>query len=141
MISLDGSIIPAIIIFLSVVVALNYLLFQPLIRIQAQREKLTTGSMAESRKKIQYYMDQMDSYQAAIRKGRMETYRRQELVRSDAVKKRVDILGGARTAAEGLVLESREQLNAQVQAAKLDLTREARDLAAGIASAVLRRPA
>ena len=141
MISLDSSIIPAIIIFLSVVVALNYLLFQPLIRIQAQREKLTTGSMAESQKKTQYFVDQMDSYQATIREGRMEAYRQQELIRSDAMKKRVDILGRSRTAAERLVLESREQSNAQVQAAKLDLTREARDLAAGIASAVLRRPA
>jgi F-type H+-transporting ATPase subunit b len=141
MISLDGSVIPAIIIFLGLVVSLNYLLFQPLIRIQSQREKLTTGSMAESRMKLQQYVSQLDSYQAAIRNGRMETYRQQELIRSDAMKKRVDVLGRARTAAEGLVQESQEQLNAQVQAAKLELTTEARDLAIGIASAVLRRPA
>jgi F-type H+-transporting ATPase subunit b len=141
MISLDSSIIPAIIIFLSVVVALNYLLFQPLIRIQTQRQKLTTGSMAESRKKLQHYVEQMESYEAAVRKGRMETYRHQESVRSEATKKRVDVLGRARTAAERLVQESQEQLRAQVQAAKLELSNEARDLAAGIASAVLRRPA
>ena len=141
MISLDSSIIFAIVIFLLLVTALNYFLFQPLMRIQAQRGKLTMGSLAESRNKLSYYSEQMERYQAAIRNGRVEAYRHQEELRSAAMKRRAEALGRARTSAEQMVKESQENLNTQVQAAKAQLSGEAQDLASGIALAVLRRPA
>ena len=141
MVSLDDSIIPAIVIFLSAVIVLNYLLFQPLIRIQAQRGKLTTGSLAESRNKLDHYLEQMNQYQAALRNGRMEAYRHQEQVRSEASKSRVDALQRARMSAEQMVKESQEFLNVQVEAAKAQLSNEAQDLAAGVAAAVLHRRA
>ena len=137
MVSLDSSIIPAIIIFLSLVIALNYLLFQPLMRIQAQREKLTTGSLAESRKTLDLYTEQMDKYQAAIRNGRMETYRHQERIRAEAMKRRADALQQARTRAEQMLKESQDYLSGQVQAAKAQLTQEVQYLASAIASALL----
>ena len=139
MISLDSSVIPAIIIFLCLVTALNYLLFQPLMRIQAQRANLTTASMAESRKKLDFFGQQMERYHTAIRNGRMEAYRNQEQVRSDATKRRADALARARVAAEQLVRDAQAQLNAQVTAAKVQLSAEARDLALGIAAARLHR--
>ena len=141
MINLDSSIILAIVIFLSLVTALNYLLFRPLMRIQAQREKLTTGSLAESRNKLAHYSEQMDRYQATIRNSRVEAYRHQEDVRSEALKRRAEALRRARTSAEQMLKESQESLSAQVQAAKAQLSNEAQDLASGIALAVLRRPA
>lgn len=141
MVSLDSSIIPAIIIFLSLVIALHYLLFQPLMRIQAQREKLTTGSLAESRKTLDLYTEQMDKYQAAIRNGRMETYRHQERIRAEAMKRRADALQQARTRAEQMLKESQDYLSGQVQAAKAQLTQEVQYLASAIASALLHRRA
>jgi len=141
MVSLDSSIIPAIIIFLAVVIALNYLLFQPLMRVQAQRQKLTTGSLGESRKKLDVYTEQMDKYHAAIRNGRMETYRHQERIRAEAMKRRADALQQARTRAEQMLKESQNYLSAQVQAVKAQLTEETQYLASAIASALLRRRA
>jgi F-type H+-transporting ATPase subunit b len=141
MVSIDSSIIPAIIIFLSLIIALNYLLFQPLMRIQAQRQMLTAGSLAESRKRLDLYVAQMDRYQAAIRNGRMETYRHQEQVRTEAMKRRADALQQARVRAEQMLKESQDYLSGQIQAAKAQLSTEAQYLASAIATALLRRPA
>jgi F-type H+-transporting ATPase subunit b len=141
MVSLDSSIIPALVIFISLVVALNFLLFQPLMRIQAERARRTSGSMDESREKLDRYSKLMESYQAAIRNGRMEGYRRQEQIRSEAKEKRTGALERARLSAEQLLQQSREQIENQVREAKANLSLDAQELAAGIASAVLKRPA
>ena len=139
MVSLDSSIIPAIVIFLLVIVALNYLLFQPLMRIQAERAKRTTGAMTESRHLLERHTKLMDSYQTAIKNIKLEGYRRQEQVRDEAIKRRADALERARASAEQMLKESHGQITAQVQAAKQQLIREAQDMASDIASAVLRR--
>ncbi len=141
MVSLDSSIIPAIVIFLILVVALNYLLFKPLMRIQAERARRTSGSMEESRGKLDRYSKLVESYQATIRNGRMEGYRRQEQIRSEATAKRAAALERAKLSAEQMLQQSREQVAEQVRDAKANLSREAQELAASIASAVLKRSA
>jgi F-type H+-transporting ATPase subunit b len=141
MISLDYSLIPAVLIFLTVVVALNYLLFKPLMKIQAQREERTTGQLEQARKKLDHHLDLFNRYQAAVKNARMEGYRRQEQVRSEAMKKRAEALEQARKRAEGLLLESRASIQAQVQGAKAQLSLEAHEIARSIAAAVLQRSA
>ena len=118
MISLDSSIIPAIIIFLVLVVALNKLLFQPILKIQEERENRTTGLMAQTRSQLDHHLELFNQYQATIKTGRMEGYRRQEQVRAEALQRRADALAQARVSAERLMQESRDSIRAQVQAAK-----------------------
>jgi F-type H+-transporting ATPase subunit b len=141
MISVDSSIIWAILIFLILVFALNRLLFQPILRVQAERESRTSGLMEQSRKQVDHYLDMFGRYQAAIKNGRIAGYRRQEEYRSEAMKKRADALAGARRRAEELVGQSREVIHKQVQTAKIDLEKDAGDIARSIASSVLQRPA
>jgi len=141
MISLDYSIIPAIILFLTLVFALNYLLFKPLLKVQAQREERTVGQHEQARQRLSHHLDLFNRYEAAIRNGRLEGYRLQEQVRSDAMKKRAEALEQARKRAETLVQESRASMQAQVNAAKERLGREAHEIASGIAATVLQRSA
>ena len=141
MVSLDSSIIPALVIFLSLVVALNYLLFQPLMRIQGERARRTSGSMEESREKLDRYSRLVASYEAAIRNGHMEGYRHQEQIRSEAMTKRAAALEKAKRSAEELLQQSREQIAGQVRDAKGNLSRDAQELAARITTAVLKRSA
>jgi F-type H+-transporting ATPase subunit b len=141
MVSLDSSVIPALVIFLSLVVALNYLLFKPLMRIQDERARRTSGSMEESREKLDRHAKLVESYEAAIRNGRMEGYRRQEQVRSEAMTKRASALEKAKLSAEQMLQQSREQIAGQVRDAKANLGRDAQELAARITSAVLKRSA
>jgi len=141
MISLDASIIPAILIFLMLVIVLNRLLFKPLQRVQAERESRTTGLMKEAQAKINHQMDLLNKYQATIKAARMEAYRQQDRLRTDAMKKRVDTLAKARTAGELMIQNSRVSILSEVEAAKRQLNHEAQELARGIASTILGRSA
>ena len=141
MISIDSSILPAIVIFLGLVFALNRLLFRPLLRIQEERGARTTGLEARAQKLVEHQADLFDRYQASIRGARLEGYRRQEQVRSEALQRRAAILAEARTSAEDLIQQSRAAIQDQSQAARDQLGREAQQIARGIASSILRRSA
>ncbi len=139
LISLDSSIIAAILIFLVLIFLLNRLLFQPLLRIQAERESRTTGLVAQARRSLDHHLELFDQYQATLKKARLEGYRRQEQVRSEALRKRAEILEAARKDAEHLTQQSRDTIQAQVKSAKEELGREAREIARGIAVTILQR--
>jgi F-type H+-transporting ATPase subunit b len=141
MISLDASIIAAIIIFLLLIAALNQLLFKPLQRVQAERESRTTGMIAEAQSKIGHQLSLLSEYQATIKNARMEAYRQQEQLRSEAMKKRAEVLANARSAGEQMIQDSRASILSQVEGAKRQLDLEAQDLARGITSTILGRSA
>ena len=110
-------------------------------RVQSERESRTSGVMTEARKKFEHHLDLFNAYQAAIKNGRMEGYRLQEQMRSEAMKKRAEALEQARMSAEQLIQESRNSIQTQVQAAKIELAREAHEIARGITATILQRPA
>jgi F-type H+-transporting ATPase subunit b len=139
MIGVDFSLIPAILIFLALIFALQQLLFKPLLRVQAEREGRTSGLMANSRQQLDYCTEMFNKYEAAVRNGRTEGYRLQEEARADAMKERAEALQQARRSAERLLEESRSSIQAEVQAAKIQLEREVYEIARGIAAIVLQR--
>lgn len=139
MISLDASIIPAIIIFLLLIVALNQLLFKPLQKIQAERENRTSGLMSQAQANMDHQLGLLSEYQATIKNARMEAYRRQEQIRSEAMQKRAEVLAKAKAAGEQMIRDSRASILSQVESAKQQLDLEAQELARGIASTLLGR--
>jgi F-type H+-transporting ATPase subunit b len=141
LISLDGSIIPAFIIFIVLIAALNSILFKPLARIQADRESRTKGTMARTQEKISNQMNLFSKYEASIKNARMEGYRRQEQLRGEAMQKRAQMLAEARNAADLKTQESRELIHAQVETAKEQLARDAQEIARRITATVLDRSA
>ncbi len=141
MISLDSSIFSAILIFLLLVFALNRLLFGPLLRGQSERAERTTGLMAQAQHQLDHHLALFSQYQEAIKTARLEGYRRQEQLRSEALQKKTETLARARKDAEQMVQTSRELIQAQVEAARKDLALEARELAQGITASVLQRSA
>jgi F-type H+-transporting ATPase subunit b len=141
MISLDYSLFAAILLFLSLVVALNYLLFKPILRIQAERESRTSGQMEEARKKIDHQTALFNRYQEALKSARHDGYRLQEHWRSQAAEQRAEAIALARQQAENLVGDARTSIQAQVQIAKNKLSQEAGEIARGIAELILQRSA
>lgn len=141
MISLDWSIVPAIIIFVLTILALNYLLFRPVLRVQAEREKRTTGLMTQTRRDLDHHLQLFDQYQATIKNARMDGYRLIEKARSEALLYRSSTLESGRNDAEQLIREARDSIQSQVLAAKVRLEYEAQEMARRIASAILQRSA
>jgi F-type H+-transporting ATPase subunit b len=141
MISLDSSIIPALLIFLTLILVLNQLLFKPLLRVQAERENRSSGLIAQSRKELENQQDLFGRYEESIKAARAEGYRHLEERRGEALKKRAEALEAARKSGVKLTQESRGAVQAEVQAAKKQMDSEARELARGIAASILRRTA
>ena len=141
MINLDRSIIPAIIIFLLLIVVLNRLLYKPLMKVLAERESRTTGLVHQAQEDVNHHLGLFEKYQASIKNARMEGYRRQEQLRAEAQKKRAEVLAQSRSAAEKLIQDSRESIRLQVETAKHQLTVDAQDMAQRIASTILGRSA
>ena len=139
LISIDRSIIFAILVFLPLIFILNRLLFQPLLRIQAERETRTTGLVARARTSLAHHLELFNQYQETLKNARLEGYRRQEQVRSEALRKRGEVLQQARKNAEQLVLQSRDSIQGQVQSAKEELEGETQEIARGIALTILQR--
>jgi F-type H+-transporting ATPase subunit b len=141
MISLDASIIPAIVLFLLLIFILNRLLFKPLQKIQAERESRTSGLMNEAQAKMDRQLGLLKEYQATIKNARMQTYHQQEQVRTEAMQKRAEVLAKAKAAGEQMIRDSRASILSQVELAKQQLDLEAQELARGIASTLLGRTA
>ncbi len=141
MITLDNSIIPAIVIFLLLIAVLNWLLYKPLMKVLAERESRTTGLSHRTHEDLTHHMSLFEKYQASIKNARMEGYRRQEQLRAEAEKKRAEVLAQSRTAAEKLIEESRNSIRSEMDAAKRQLTLDAQDMAQRITSTILGRSA
>ncbi len=141
MITLDNSIIPAIVIFLLLIAVLNWLLYKPLMKVLAERESRTTGLSHRTQEDLTHHMSLFEKYQASIKNARMEGYRRQEQLRAEAQKKRAEILAQSRAAAEKLIEESRNSIRSEMDAAKRQLTLDAQDMAQRITSTILGRSA
>jgi F-type H+-transporting ATPase subunit b len=141
MISLDWSIIPAIIIFIITIVALNYLLFRPVLKIQAEREQRTTGLMAQTQKDLDHNLRLFEQYQATIKNARMEGYRLVEKSRAEALQHRNRMLEKDRASAELFIQEARGTIQDQTAVAKAQLGREAQEIANRIATVILQRSA
>lgn len=141
MISLDSSVIPAIVIFLLLIAVLNWLLYKPLMKVLAERETRTTGLVHQAQEDLSHHFSLFEKYQATIKNARMEGYRRQEQVRAGAQQKRAEVLAQARAAAETLIQDSRESIRLQIESAKQQLTLDAQDMAQRITSTILGRSA
>ncbi len=139
MINLDSSIVPAIVIFLFLIVALNKLLFKPLQKVQAERESRTTGLMRQTQENLNHHLSLFGKYQESIKNARMEGYHRQEQLRAEALKKRAEILARSRAAAERMIVDSRESIRAQVETEKQLLTLDAQEIAGSFTSTILGR--
>ena len=139
MISLDWSIIPALIIFILTVVALNFLLFKPVTRIQEERARRTTGLVAHTQQDLAHHMHLFDQYQATIKNARMEGYRMVEKSRAEALVERGRTLDLARGSAEQLLEEARASIRIQASDARSRLDFEAQEIARQISAAILHR--
>jgi len=141
MVSLDYSIIPAILIFLALIFALNSLLFRPILRVQEERMKRTSGLIEQSRKEVEAQQNLFREYEAKIRQARNDGYRLQDQIRGDAAKRRAEIIQQARGGAERMTEQSKALITAEAKAARDKMAAEVGEIADRITAMVLQRPA
>lgn len=135
----DGSLLFIMVLFLVFVPILNAVLFKPITRVLAERERLTTGSSSDARGILHRIESLLGEYEEGIRGARAEGYRTVEARRSDANRERQAAIDAARAEADRRIGAAREQLAADAAEARGRLESDAREIADRISSTLLGR--
>ncbi len=131
----DWSLLVTVGVFLVVAYLLNALVFRPILGVLEERARLTSGVQ----QMFGDYDQRLAAYEAALRAARVEAAQIMAERRAAALQRRTQLLEDAKQAAAADVAAATQALNAQVAALKATLTRDAEQLAASIAGAILGR--
>ena len=136
----DGTIFLHIIIILVMVFVLNATLFKPINRILEERERRTRGRTGEAKGIIKDVEDKLSAYERALREARSEGYRLMEQERAEAMRERQAKVEAVREEVTHLVEEEKSVIQAQSDAARESLMRDAGAIATDISAHILHRP-
>lgn len=139
LLSVDKSFFVTVIVFLVLLFALNFLVFNPILAVLDKREKLTTGSVQGAQSLLQDIDRRMAEYEAQLRAGRVDAYKIVETRRTEALLARADLIQAVKDETGTHVAQAKKELSAQVVAAKTDLSVEAERMASAISTAILGR--
>ena len=139
MISIDYSLVVQIVLFLILWSILRRVLFGPVGRLMAERERRTEGSHAEARSLTEEGQELQAQYDAAIARARAEGEAIKSEIREEAQKARNVILSQGRDAATQKIQEIREEVRKELEAARRVAATNAEALAQEMAEKVLGR--
>ena len=135
----DGTLVLHIAIIITMVFALNRLLFRPVNRVLDERERRTRGRSGEAHEIIQRVKESLLQYENSLRQARAESYRLLEQQQSEASGERQRKVVIVRKEIEEEIEEQKREIQAQADDARVALEGEARRAAATISSQVLRK--
>ena len=133
--------IPTIVLLLFLYFYLKLMLFGPLTRVLKQREELTAGTRHAAQKSLKDAERKVSEYEAKMREARAEVYREQEETRTRWLADQASQVDGARERTGLTVQQAKEQMTAEITAARQSLVESAGVLADQIATAMLARRA
>jgi F-type H+-transporting ATPase subunit b len=135
----DGTLLFHIAIIITMVFALNRILFRPINRILDERENRTSGRSGEALEILQRVRESLSRYENSLRQARAESYRLLEQQQSEASVERQRRVVSVRKELEEQIEEQKREIQAQADAARVTLEGEAMRAAADISSQVLRK--
>lgn len=134
----DLSIVVVMILVWSLYFILKKSFFDPINEILLQRDGEINGAQQEAKDKLIQVDQKSCVYQDSLKVARLESYRQQESLRSEALKHRFETLAEAREQAEKIVHAAKEEIEGQVVGAKRTLESEVNSIADGIVKTILR---
>lgn len=133
--------IPTVVLLLFLYFYLKSMLFGPLTRVLKQREELTAGTRHAAQKSLKEAERKVSEYEAKMREARGEVYREQEETRKQWLADQASQVESAREGTGHTVQQAKEQMTAEITAARQSLAESAAALADQIATTVLSRRA
>ena len=133
----DGTLVLHVAIIITMVFILNAILYKPISRIITERESRTRGRLVEAREIIQRVEGSVLRYENALRQARAEGYRVLEKQQLEASGARQQKLTTLRKEIEEQLGEQKSVIEAQAEEARINLVKEARQIAASISSQIL----
>jgi F-type H+-transporting ATPase subunit b len=135
----DLTVLGQMALFLVLLVILKPTLFDPMLKLFAEREIRIDGAKDEARKLDKKSSEAKADYEAAMQKAREAGNAEQEKLRGEALKTENEILARVRESTAKTLDEGRKQAQAEVVRARSLLREQSKDLAREIASRVLGR--
>src|SRR5438093_6860503 len=120
----DLSIVVVMILVWSLYFILKQSFFDPINQSLLQRDAEINGAQQEAKDKLIQVDLKSRAYQDSLKAARLESYRQQESLRSDALKQRIKTLADTRQQAEKIVHSAEEEIEGQVGEAKRTLESE-----------------
>jgi F-type H+-transporting ATPase subunit b len=129
--------IPTIVLILILHIYLKQMLFKPLQRVLAERDKATAGARKSAEESLRLAEQKTLQYENAIRDARGEVYREQEKSRLELLAEQERRLVEARQKMSEMVADARRSIDAEAAAARQSLADSSGALADQIANSIL----
>lgn len=129
--------VPTILLVLIFFLFLRSQFFGPLQKVMEERDKRIEGARKEAEAARAAAEEKKKAYQEALRKARAEVYAEQEAARRAVLDERARIVREARARAQERVRAAKDNLAAELAAARKQIEVESQVLGARIAQAIL----
>ena len=129
--------VPTLILFILLVLAYRFILYDRLLQVRAQRRERTAGALEKSRLAIAEADVRAQEYEAKLRAARADIFRAREQRIRQWNAERENALAAARLAAQQQVQAAQTALQAQGAEARRQIEASAGQLAAQVLAAVL----
>ena len=130
--------VPTVLLFLTVFIAYQVLVYKPLGRTLEERHSRSAGALEKARTDIATAAARTADYEQRIRDARLAIYKAQDARRQKALEARAGTVAQARERGDALVRQARATLEADVAASKSMLQAEGGRLADQVIQRVLR---
>lgn len=134
----DGTIILHIALILLMIGLLNRTFFKPINRILDQRERQKGGRGGEAANILKSVAVKEREYEKSLLAARNEGYEFVERERAEAVEARQNRMAEAKAETARMLEDEKRQLKEHVAEARVELVREAREMAEKISSNILK---
>lgn len=138
-VDVDLSVLAQIALFGFFIVVLKPVLFDPLLKLFEEREKLTDGARAKARAMDERAAELLSKFETEIEKVRREAALERDRLRAETAKLEAKMLEEAKADAARILSNGREQISAEVESLRRDLDSARPALAQQIASKLLGR--
>ncbi len=139
LINVDGTLVLNIVLWILLFGILRGLLWEPMIRLFAARERGTEGSRADARELDKEARTRREQYEHEHRKARSDAAGERDRLRGEGLKLETEILSAARATINAKLEAQRAELRTQRDAMRTEIRATIPALAGDIATRVLGR--
>ena len=135
----DATFLVQLFLFVGLTLVLKPLLFDPMLRLFEQRERLIEGVKAQARHIDEKSVSALSEYQAAMAAARVEGSAQREKARADGLRREAEILSALRESIARVSEEGKRTAHAEAQRARAALKAETTAIAQDLAGRILGR--
>lgn len=135
----NKTLLPQLLIFLSVFFFMNFLVFQPVLRLLQRRKELTQGATREAEELNAKTETLVQDYTQKLEEAHQQGLSLKEKFKKEGEAQAGEIIGQARQEMEAALEKARQEVLGQSKEAQLILRKHSRDLSVEMAEKLLGR--